>query len=271
VLFSVQIPDCGTFHCPAQTGPSAHLAGRRKMYTPKFNEGDLIAQLGEGGAYVAKVLKVDLYEYEEETSGTYHLRLYHPVPPEELSSSDLQLQTMHAPIDSKDIDENWSHVGNNPVLPDELYGFHHYLRVTDFGRYLQETGQNIEEILTLANSHFTKGCELSDKSKHEEAIQEYTAAIEIFPMLYEAIDNMGLSKMDLGRFDEALHDFHQSMQIEGDNPLSLFSAGECLLKMNRAIQALPYFEECVTRWPKERFHREYLKIAKQEAERSIHT
>ena len=56
-------------------------------------------------------------------------------------------------------------------------------------------------------------------------------AIAEFPQFYEAHDNRAVALMDLGRFREAATGFSESLRVEPNNEVALFSLGECHLKL----------------------------------------
>ena len=67
--------------------------------------------------------------------------------------------------------------------------------------------------------------------------------------------------MDLGRFAEAAAGFEESLCIKPDNPVAVFSRGECFLRLGEFQKAAEIFQDCVNRWPQQTHHQEYLQRA----------
>jgi tetratricopeptide (TPR) repeat protein len=86
--------------------------------------------------------------------------------------------------------------------------------------------------------------------------------VDLVPAYYEAIDNRAFVRMDLGRWDEAIVDWKASLRVNPDNPVAIFSLGECHLRQGRFARATEAFEECVRRWPDEPLYRQFLERAR---------
>jgi tetratricopeptide (TPR) repeat protein len=99
---------------------------------------------------------------------------------------------------------------------------------------------------------------LGENKQCAEAIEKYEEAISEFPLFIEAHDNRALTLMDLGRFQEAADGFSESVRLKPDNPVALFSMGECRLKLGEIDEAVRIFRECMSRWPEKPHHRQYL-------------
>jgi tetratricopeptide (TPR) repeat protein len=182
----------------------------------EFTEGDIFYTTLNGQYHFHKVLRVD------DAFNTYHVLTYDPVSmlPAGLDTQALTIFAYHSPIDKNGF-ENPVRVTQSEVTDDELTGFHTYIRVTD----------NMDLAIPEATRYFHEGYALTDEKKHEEAIRKYSIAVELFPLLYEALDNRAFCKMDLGRWQDAIDDFRLSLQIHPFSALAEFSIGECYLKM----------------------------------------
>ncbi len=152
-------------------------------------------------------------------------------------ASRLGVRVGHAPIDAASFSD-WERVGNRPVRDADLDGFKVYLKHTDFSRYLQFTGQDVDKIVATANGHYKRGYALSDEGKRREAIAEYDQAIDLFPLFYEAIDNRAFLFMELGDYRTALAGFEESLRVEPDGQTAFFSRAECHLRLGEFEQRL---------------------------------
>lgn len=227
---------------------------------PKFKPGDFVYQHGEKGFHTSKILVVDTFEAKGGIGECYHVCLYEPTSllPNPTNISDLKVLAMHVPVNSKGVDDQNHFIINVPVSFDELQGYYAFLRQTNFKRYLEETGQDLNKVISEANAHFRSGIAAHQKNMFDEAINEYTKAFEIFPTFFEALDNKGFALMSLGRIKEAAEEFYQSLSVNPDGQHAIFSFGECLLKLNQPQEALPYFQECANRWPEKKVYQDFV-------------
>jgi tetratricopeptide (TPR) repeat protein len=95
----------------------------------------------------------------------------------------------------------------------------------------------------MVNSYYQSGLVLTDKKLHDDAIDAYSKAIDLFPQFFEAIDNRAFCKMDLARWNEAIEDFNLSLQVNPNSVLAEFSIGECYFKMKDYQNAKTQFEK----------------------------
>lgn len=217
----------------------------------EFTEGDIFYTLLNNQYYFHKVLKVD------NDFNTYHVLGYNPVSTLPETADGLTVFIYHTPIDKNGFE--------NPVLftktiltDEELVGFHEYIRMTN----------NMDLIIPEATRYFHEGYALTDEKKHELAIKKYTLAVELFPMLYEALDNRAFCKMDLGRWQDAIEDFYLSLQVNPFSALAEFSIGECYMKMGDLETAKAQFHKALEVDPAYDLPKEFLKkvaLLEQEA------
>jgi tetratricopeptide (TPR) repeat protein len=211
----------------------------------------LIHQRSDGYWTTTRILVIDRWE---DGSETFHCRLYKPTQdkPSVDALSSLPLLAMHAPIAAEGYKHTHQILCSFPVADEELEGFHEYLRQTDFARYAEVTRQDIHALVSEANSHYQAALALGDSGKPQEAIDAYTKAIDLFPLFFEAMDNRGLTYMELGDWNTAVHDFEQSLRVHRDGHVAFFSRGECLLKMGDLDQAKIVFQEGASRFAEHR-------------------
>ncbi|MCZ8227516.1 MAG: tetratricopeptide repeat protein, partial [Burkholderiaceae bacterium] len=203
--------------------------------------GDLVVQQNKNGWMAIKILAVDPWP---DGSAAAHCLTYESVPdrPTLESLKEAPVRALHAPIDAGSFSA-WERLGNQAPSKEDLAGFIEYLKLTDFPRYVAFTGQDAMEIVRKANEHYNRANALGEKGKRVEAIAEYSQAIELFPLYYEAIDNRAFTHMELGNLREALVDFEQSLRVYPDGSTAFFSKGECLMKLGELKAAEAIFEE----------------------------
>jgi tetratricopeptide (TPR) repeat protein len=128
--------------------------------------------------------------------------------------------------------------------------------------YIKQT-QNFDEVVKYANQFYQEAYRLTNEKQYEAAIEQYTRAIDLMPVFYEAIDNRAFVKMDLGRWDEAIADFELSLTVEPDSVLAVFSIGECHYKMKDYATSKGFFERALAIDPAHVHSRAFLIKAKQ--------
>ncbi|MCE3225610.1 MAG: hypothetical protein K0S32_161 [Bacteroidetes bacterium] len=216
-------------------------------------EGDLFYCELKGEYHVYKLLRHD------KTHETFHVLCYEPLPKEPDASAIEKLKIMmyHAPIASNGF-QGSKFLASSKVSKDDLQGYFYYLKQVNFKEYCRETGQNTDEVISKANSHYKKAYYLTDEKKYDEAIANYTIAYELFPMFFEAVDNRAFCKMDTGRWEDAIEDFKLSLQINSPSILAEFSIGECYLKMRKLEQAKLQFEKALQIDPDHKLSKDFL-------------
>ncbi len=215
-----------------------------KQETP-LKAGDIIYnQTGIEEWATSKILVVDVWP---DNSECFHCLCYKPtkIQPTIENIDSLDVLVYHAPIDSRDFKENWSILCSTPIAASELIGFIEYLKHTNFPRYVEFTKQNSDEIVRNANAHYREAYALGEAGKKQESIIEYSKAIYLFPLFFEAIDNRAFTHMELGDFSTAIQDFETSLGVNPDGNAAFFSRGECFLKMDRLDEAEAIFLEGV--------------------------
>lgn len=227
------------------------IAAKKMGKELSLKKGDVVTQQSENGSWsVVKVLELD--EWPDGTF-TAHCLTYKPtlVKPNINSLKFLEVFAFHAPIDASSFSNGWDLVGNAAPKQDELVGFIEYLKLTDFQRYADVTDQDVRELITEANKNYKNAIAAGESGDHKQALLLYSNAIEIFPLFYEAIDNRAFTHMDLGDYNQALHDFQLSLQVNPDGLTAFFSAGECLLKLENYDEAMKIFAAGEEKFPEE--------------------
>lgn len=214
----------------------------------EFSEGDIFYTIIEHKYHLHKVLKADA------DFNTYHVLGYSPMStlPDPEKNENLSVFIYHFPIDKNGF-ENPILFKKSIVRDEELTGYHEYLRQT----------QSIDLIIQEATRYFHEGYSLTDQQKHDEAIEKYSMAINLFPTLYEAIDNRAFCKMDLGRWEDAIEDFNLSLTIHPYSALAEFSIGECYMKLGDFQTAKAQFNKALAIDPEHELSKEFLRKVTQ--------
>lgn len=205
--------------------------------------GDFITvQEDDGQWHTIRILAIDVWP---DGSECFHCTCYEPTPerPRADALETLDVLVYHAPIDAEDFKTRWSVLHSSPPTDADMSGFFEYLKHTDFPRYIEVSGQDLSEVIALANAAYREACALGDKKQPQQAIPLYERAFDLFPLFYEAIDNRAFSFMELGDYATALAGFEHSLQVNPEGEAAIFSRGECLLKLGRLDEAEAVFLE----------------------------
>lgn len=236
-----------------------------------FGVGDVLVSRREDGDWMAiKVLAVDSWRDE---SDTLQCLVYRPIAhtPTADSFRSPDDHGCHGPISAAGFAEGWEVLCISPIEEGDLVGFIHYLKMNDFGRYLEVTGQSVEAVVAQANAYYRAASALGDDGKKMEAIDSYTQAIDLLPMFFEAIDNRALLHWEFGDYDTALVGFEDSLRVNPDGSTAFFSRGECMLRLGRLEEAQQVFEEGKHRFPEHRdlYVRYLAETMEQKRERDV--
>lgn len=223
--------------------------------------GDLFYIKADGKYYVYKLLRID------SETGIHHVIVYQPFEysPDEIDFKTLEVLTKHIPIDTP---KEYKIIGHSDVTEQELQGFYDYLKLTDFARFLEETGSTIEEVVNTANGYFMEADNAYKSEEFREAIQKYTQAIEVYPLFFEAIDRRAFTKMALGEFLDAIKDFEFSLMVNPDSVIAEFAIGECYFKLGDFEKAVEQFEHTARLYPDDDLTMEWLELSKRELAQS---
>ncbi|WP_312316095.1 tetratricopeptide repeat protein [Stenotrophomonas sp.] len=219
-----------------------------------MNVGDVITSPLESGEWhTIKLLAIDTWP----DGDTFHCLCYRTTreKPTVDTLATLDVAVYHAPISADGFRQRGEILCSTAIGEDELVGFIEYLKMTDFARYLQVSGQNVEAVVSMANAHYRTACALDDSGQKVEAIGEYSSALDLFPLFFEALDNRGLTYLELGDVDAALDDFTQSLRINPSGSTAFAARGDCLLRLDQLEAAEQVFAEGEQRFPEHRaFH-----------------
>ncbi|NMC07737.1 MAG: tetratricopeptide repeat protein [Candidatus Lokiarchaeota archaeon] len=224
-------------------------------------EGDIYYDAIDGKYNPYQVLKVDDYG---ENGQIHHLKIFKAVEtePSEDDIDKLEVLAWHAPFEPI---QGSTYLGHRDIKPEDLQGFHVYLKMTDFRRYLEETGADVDAVVARAKEYYSKGNAAADAGEFEEAIDWFNKAIDELPPFYEAIDNKGLAFMDLARWEEAIACFEESLKLNRDSITAAFSIGECLYRMGKFEDAAQQFQAALAIKPGDPLSMEWLEKARNAA------
>lgn len=217
-------------------------------------EGDIYYELIDGKYHAYQILRIDTFGEGEQI---HHLKMYKTLDkePAESDIDTFEVFVWHAPFEPI---KTSTYLGHRGIKVDDLQGFHTYLKMTDFRRYLEETGKDVNAIVAQAQEYYSKGNQSASAKEYEDAIEWYDKAIDEFPYFYEAIDNKAFTLMDLGRWNEAIEIFKESLKVEPKNHAAVFSIGECHYKLGEYEDAIVHFKAALEIKPGDQLSTEWL-------------
>lgn len=228
----------------------------------QFVAGDVLVQK-ESLWKALKVLDIDKIEDKQVT---LHVMVFEnsKSKPSIKSLDKSPVKIYHAPIAAENFAQSWELLGNRNIENSELVGFIEYLKHTNFQRYAEVTNQNVDELISLANSKYKEAYALGKLSKYNEAIALYSEAVDIFPMFIEAIDNIAFTYMDMGDNENAIKYFDESLRIEPDGYTALYYKGQSYINLGDVDSAYTIFKEGMSRFPEKKsaFEEVYSKLQK---------
>ena len=212
----------------------------------KFQEGDYFFVKLDNQYLVYKVLRI----HED----TLHILTFEPSSelPKFTNKDSFNVLAWHAPIAKSGFPQP-SIIGNAPISLEELKGYHVYLKETGWVE-----GQVIE-----AQRFYQDGLKEHDNGEFEAAIKHYTAAVKVFPMFFEAIDNMGFGYMSLGNWNAAAQSFEESVSVNPDGFAAIFSLGECNMRLENYDLAVSLFERAAKLDPANTSIKTFQRLAKE--------
>ena len=96
-----------------------------------------------------------------------------------------------------------------------------------------------------AAAHYNRGLELHRLRRHEEALESYARAIELWPTLAAAHNNRGVVLRDLGRDAEALESYERALALDPASEQAHNNRGVVLREMRRFAEALESYERAI--------------------------
>jgi tetratricopeptide (TPR) repeat protein len=94
-------------------------------------------------------------------------------------------------------------------------------------------------------THFGVGWALQKLERHEEAINAFTAAIELKNDVSGVLYSRALSNLILRRGDEALHDLDRALELSPDDIEAMYARGNSLKALERYDEAIAAYSKVI--------------------------
>jgi hypothetical protein len=96
-----------------------------------------------------------------------------------------------------------------------------------------------------ATNHLNQGVSLYESGKYEEAVAEYTKAIELDPKLAAAYYNRGLAYFKMKQYDSALADFNKTLELNPKSSTAWVGRGISLEGLGKYKEALEAYNKAL--------------------------
>ena len=97
-----------------------------------------------------------------------------------------------------------------------------------------------------AESHFQQGNKLVEQGRYDDAIEEYTKAIELNPSLAIAYNNRGNAYRILGQLLWAIEDLDETIRLNPGFAEAYFNRGLAYKVQGKKSEAIADFEKVIT-------------------------
>jgi tetratricopeptide (TPR) repeat protein len=109
--------------------------------------------------------------------------------------------------------------------------------------------ESLQHVPKEALKAFNHGIKCSHERKLEQAEQDFTRALELFPDYFQALSERGSLLIARGRIPEASRDFEHALQIDPEYGPALRGSGICRLHAGKYLDAAKDLEKAVAAEP----------------------
>lgn len=123
---------------------------------------------------------------------------------------------------------------------------------------MRELYTALEQNQNLPFGRNSLGVALHMLGRKQEAIEQFRESIRLLPANAEAHTNLGNSLLEEGKLDDAIREYNAAVGLAPAMPNAYYGLGCVLLKQNRTNEAIPYFSEALRLNPQFKEAREQL-------------
>ena len=96
-----------------------------------------------------------------------------------------------------------------------------------------------------AVQHYNRGVELQEEGNYEQAILEYTNAIELDPNFADAYYNRGIAYKNKGEFDNAIADYSRAIELDPNHTWAYYNRGNAYILKGEFDNAIADFNKVI--------------------------
>jgi tetratricopeptide (TPR) repeat protein len=130
-------------------------------------------------------------------------------------------------------------------VPDRIRRWHwcNYFEADGYERLVRALRKRAKQVAT---AHFERGNKLFEDEKHDEAIAEYTRAIELgYKPLSHAYHNRGLAYWKKQEYDRAIADYDQVIRLDENYALAYLGRGNAYRKKQEYDRAIAEYTRAI--------------------------
>ena len=107
------------------------------------------------------------------------------------------------------------------------------------------TAQATQETLSSASAYVDRGNSYREQEKYDEAIADYTTAIEIDPDYAWAYNNRGVAYDNQGKYDLAIADYTTAIELDPDHKEAYYNRGNAYRKQGKYDLAIADYTKAI--------------------------
>jgi len=96
-----------------------------------------------------------------------------------------------------------------------------------------------------AGSYNNRGIAYAKLNKYEQAIEDFSKAIELDPDFAEAYNNRGLSYAELNEHEQAIKDYDKAIELNPNYAVAYNNRGNAYAKLNKYKQAIEDYDRAI--------------------------
>ncbi len=104
----------------------------------------------------------------------------------------------------------------------------------------------IKQYQTIPYAYNNRGLTYVEEKKYNEAISDFSKAVDLKPDYDEAWFNRGLCYVQENRAGEALADFKRSIELKPEDPETYYNCGVLLMNQEKNDEAITYFDKAIS-------------------------
>lgn len=174
------------------------------------------------------------YEFRAVTAGRYRVRAVNPEAPEQYSD----------PAESDSTRAYSNRVQINVYLRLPLHD-----EKKNYKAGMVSVAEATQNIPGAARKAYEQGLKLQKENRAEQALAEFTRAIELYPDYFQALTERANLLMATNRLAEAEADFERALELNGQYTPALRSLGHCELQQKKFTEALGHLAQAYAREP----------------------
>ncbi len=128
-----------------------------------------------------------------------------------------------------------------------------YLQQKRYDDSIRECTREINGEIRMQNtaiSYFNRGLAYQSKEQYDQAIADYTKAIELDPKYARPYNNRGLAYKNKGQYDQAIADFTKAIELDPKYTYAYYNRGNAYQSKGQYDQAIADFTKAIELDPK---------------------